>query len=576
MSDNSYETIWRYFKRKAVKKKKMSSKVGDDELVDKRPKEKKEVVALVETSANNLIPDVIRSEVNFLIFPFFALWDKDVKKRTETEVKMKVKRGSEKLEILWNVSANPKFGYPASFDKRVHKAIEQIIAELPRPILNPIPLGSLYNIFKRMGIKKVGGSQYKKIRDALSRIRATTVVSKAAFFSKGEEMFIDDEFGLYDRVVSKGKKLENGEIADTNYLYLNSWYLENINAHYVKPIDWSYYNFLENPIAQRLYELLGVKFYGVIKKGHKFLSYKYSNLCDLLPATRQKYFSQAKQVLDPAHEKLKSSGFLAEYRWGDTSPKIKGDWLITYYAGKRVREEISKFKEYYAPQKDEFQALPEPEIITTPEEAIEVDPKPKKSSKTEVEPEKPQETKPEPQAPEQSESEPISEESDLIDQLVAHTVSRSVAEELVRNFDLEFIREWLEVIDYVKKADDKAAFLVSAIRQGWAVSEKYKTLKQRAEREKATEQETQRQREEAEEKMAKAKAEAERLDGIFDSLSDEQQEEIKSEAEERLPDLVKTFVAQGKTDSPMIDANRLIQKREVVKEWLEKGKIETG
>ena len=537
--------------------------VGNDELVDERLREKKEEVALVETNVSNLIPDVIRSEVNFLIFPFFALWDKDVKKRTETEVKMVVKRGDEKLEILWNVSANPKFGYPASFDKRVHQAIEQIIAEFPRPILNPIPLGSLYNIFKRMGVKKVGGSQYKRIKDALSRIRATTVVSKAAFYSKGEEMFIDDEFGLYDRVISKGKKLENGEIADTNYLYLNSWYLENINAHYVKPIDWNYYNSLENPIAQRLYELLGVKFYGVVKRGGKSLSYRYSNLCDLLPATRQKYCSLAKQALNPAHEKLKATGFLAGYRWDDT--KTKGDWLITYFVGKRVREEIKKFKEYYEPSKDEPQALPEPELTPTPEEILEPDSKPKRTRKAEAEPE----------APEQAESKPVMEESDLIDQLVGHTVSKSVAEELVRNFDHELIREWVEVIDYVKKADDKAAFLVSAIKQDWAVSDKYKTLKQRASREKETRQETQRQQEEAEAQMAEAKAEAERLDGIFNSLSDEQQEQVRQEAEERLPDLVKTWIAQGKIDSPMIEMNRLLQKRAVVKEWIEKEKIKT-
>ena len=128
MSDNEYGTIWNYFKRKAVKKKKMNELFKNDEqqidsleppeeLANKQVKEKKEVNALVETSASDLIPDVIRAEVNFLVFPFFALWDKDIRKRTETEVKMVVKRGGEKLEVLWNVSANPKFGYPAAFEQ---------------------------------------------------------------------------------------------------------------------------------------------------------------------------------------------------------------------------------------------------------------------------------------------------------------------------------------------------------------------------------------------------------------------------------------------------------------------------
>ena len=563
MSDNTYETIWNLFKRKAVKKRKMKSVVSDDELVDERLKEKRGEVALVETNVSSLIPDVIRAEVNFLIFPFFALWDKDVKKRTKTECRLTVKRGDEKLEIIWKVLAQPEFGYPASFDRRLHNAIGQIVSELPRPIQNPVPLGSFYGLCKKMGFENFGGTEYKKIKTAIQRIIATTVVSEGAFFRKEKSEWVSDTFHLYERLISKGKELPNGEIADTNYLFLNSWYTENINSHYTRPIDWQYYKFLKNPIAQRLYELLGVKFYGVVKRGGKSLSYRYSNLCDLLPATQQKYCSLAKQALNPAHEKLKASGFLAGYRWDDT--KTKGDWLITYFVGKRVREEIKKFKEYYEPTKDEPQALPEPELIPAPEEILEPEPKPKHTRKAEAKPE----------APEQAESKPVIEESDLADQLVAHTVSKSVAEELVRNFDHELIREWVEVIDYVKKADDKAAFLVSAIKQDWAVSDKYKTLKQRASREKETRQETQRQQEEAEAQMAEAKAEAERLDGIFNSLSDEQQEEIKKEAEERLPDLVKTFIAQGKTDSPMVEMNRLLQKRAVVKEWIEKKKIKT-
>ena len=108
--------------------------------------------------------DVVRSEVNFLVLPFFVLWDKDVKTRTETEFRAVVKRGNEKLEIVWNVWAHPKFGYPGPFDKRVHKAIEEIINELPRPIRNPIPLGSFRNLYRRMGLRHSEVGNMKKLR----------------------------------------------------------------------------------------------------------------------------------------------------------------------------------------------------------------------------------------------------------------------------------------------------------------------------------------------------------------------------------------------------------------------------
>jgi len=186
----------------------------------------KELEEPTEKEEKVLPPETFRSEVNFLVLPFFALWNKDVKKRIKTEYKVVTKRGNEKLEIAWTVFSNPEFGYPGPFDRKVHKAIEQVISELPIPIQNPIPLGSLYNLCKRMGISKLGGAQYEKIRKAFERITTASIKSEGAFYSKEKEEWAEDIFHLYERVILKGKKLPNGEIADTNYLYLNSWYLD--------------------------------------------------------------------------------------------------------------------------------------------------------------------------------------------------------------------------------------------------------------------------------------------------------------------------------------------------------------
>jgi len=48
-----------------------------------------------------------------------------------------------------------------------------------------------------------------------------------------------------------------------------------------------------------------------------------------------KYLSCAKKALDPAHEKLKETGFLADHAWEDI-PSIhpeqkRKDWYILYY-----------------------------------------------------------------------------------------------------------------------------------------------------------------------------------------------------------------------------------------------------
>lgn len=520
-------------------------KKGETEMVDVFGEDEK--LGLVELDGENsvimpqtadLTDDVVRSEVNFLVLPFFALWDKDVRKRTETEFRTVIKRGDKKLEISWTVLAHPKFGYPGPFDKKVHKAIEQIVSELPRPIQNPIPLGSFYSLYKRMGINKLGGVQYKNIKGSLQRITFTGIISTGAFYNKQEEEWIEDNFHLYDRVVFKGKKLPGGEIADTNYLYLNSWYLDNYNANYVKPLDWDYYKFLETPLAQRLYELLGVKFYGVIMRKNKELSYRYSTLCDLLPAARQKYKSFAQRILDPAHEKLIRTGFLADCKWGETSPNTKGDWLITYYVGKRARDEFRKAKTYFKSPQLEFEALPEPE----PEEELE----------------------------------PLTQEQEeLVEKLSELNVSKVVADDLVRYFNLELIGKWTEAIHYTD-AKDKAAYLVKAIREDWLLPERWLTGKEQENKKAKMATLNQLEEERKKEEERKRKEEAEILDNIYNSLPADQKEEVDEEAVSRLSFLAVDRIREGNTDSPIVQASLKSNREEILKEWINAGKISPG
>ncbi len=396
-----------------------------------------------EQDSKITIPETIRSEVNFLVLPFFALWDKDVNRKTETVYKTTVMRNSGKLEIVWTVSSNPRYGYPGPFDKEVHKAIEQIIGDLPLPVENPIPLGSLYSLYKRMGINKVGGAQYRRIKDALKRIIAATIESEGTFYSKEGKRWINDIFHLYDRVIFKGEELADGDIAENNYLFLNSWYLDNINASYVKPVDWSYYKILETPIAQRLYELLSVKFYGSLMRGGRFVSYKYSTICQLLPIARQTYFSNARNILDPAHKKLEDTNFLSKWYWEEVEKKGEDkDWLIKYYPGRRAREEIKKFR---------VGEQLELELSSRREEDI---------------------TK--------SKREPLAEVQGMVDQLVKRGITPSVAEKLVNTYPSDRIYTQIEVLDWLKERNDalvenSAGFLRKAIEENYQPPDGYIT-----------------------------------------------------------------------------------------------------
>jgi len=302
------------------------------------PQEKGKGLELAADAVDSL--EIIKSEVNLLIFPFFALNNREVRERKETEFRARIERDGQWVEIVWNVSANPKYGYPGPFDKRLHRAIEQIISEMGPPIKNPIPF-SLYDLCHKVGMG-VGGRQYQGIKEIMERIVATTIKSRGAFYHKGRKRWIDDTFHLYDRVIFKGEQLPDGTIAETNYLYLSSWYLESINSFYLKPLDFDYYKSLKSTIAQRLYELLGVKFNRILQEELESLRYRYITLCQLLPITPQRYLSKAKERLEPAHRELKKTGFLREVVWQPTSSK--GDWFIYYYPGPRAEEEAGRYR----------------------------------------------------------------------------------------------------------------------------------------------------------------------------------------------------------------------------------------
>jgi len=494
----------------------------------KKPKE-----IIIKKNNKIDLPKIINSEVNLLVFPFFALERKN--KKIEIVYKDIVKRGDQKIEIVWNVSANTKYGYPGLFDREVHKAIEQIITELLRKegeIKNPIPLGSLYNICKRMGINESAGKNYRMIKKALERIRTTAIKSVGTFYSKEGKQWVDDNFSLYDRIVFKGKELPNNEIADNNYLFLGSWYLQNINSFYIKPIDYDYLQSLKSKIASRLYEILGVKFYGLRNKRENFICYRYSKLCQLLPVTPHEYISLAKQQLDPGNNELKNTGFISKFNWSENG---KEDWLIYYWPGERAEEEMKRA---------EIKSINN----WTEEYLLEAKEGVKLFSK---------------------------ERTDLVDKLVKLNVSKVTAEDLIKNNDQALIEKWIEAINYTN-AEDKAAYLVKAIRENWQVPEEYlREIKEKQGRKEEEKIESIKIKQKEEENK-KRQEEIKKIEQIYNSLDPLQQEEIRIEIENRLPDFWKVQLnkerIKGKT-SKMLEVVLEEKRREIIKEWINLGRI---
>src|SRR5665648_241671 len=477
------------------------------------------------------LPKIINTEVNLLIFPFFILERKS--KKLETEYKDIVKRGNKKIEIIWNVSANTKYGYPGLFDREVHKVIEQIISEILKKdgeIKNPISF-SIYDLCNRMGITTSGGKNYRKVKEALERIRMTGIKSEGAFYHKGQKEWISKVFGLYDSIIFRGGQLEDGSIAEKNLLYLGNIYLQSLNSFNIKPIDYTYWRILESKIASRLYEILGIKFYGVRNKKEGFIRYKYSTLCQLLPVTPHSYISSAKRQLNPGNNELRDTGFISKYEWSENG---NDDWLIYYWPGERAKEEMKRVRAFTTHQEEDLLPESKREVKTFSEE-----------------------------------------QAGLVNKLLELNVSKVTAEKLIKNNDQGLIEKWIEAINY-SNAGDKAAYIVKAIRENWQFPEEYLREKREEQRKEKEEKIEVVKTKLKEEENKKRQEEIKKIEQIYNSLDPLQQEEIKKETENRLPDFWKVQLnkerIKGKT-SKMLEAALEEKRREIIREWIKFGRI---
>jgi hypothetical protein len=383
-----------------------------------------------------------------------------------------------------------------------------------------------------MNITTTGGKNYSMVRKTLEKIQITGIKSEGAFYHKGKKEWISKVFGLYDGIIFRGEQLEDGSITETNLLYLSDIYLQSLNSRYIKPIDYTYWRSLKSKIASRLYEILGVKFYGIRNKKNCDIHFKYSTLCQLLPVKPYRYFSDAKRQLDSGNNELKDTGFISNFEWSENGKK---EWLVYYWPGERAKKEM---KNGQVKQLDfnEDKYLNGSDI---PHEEFDI----KKQTESD-------------------------HENDLINKLLNLNVSKITAGRLVKKYNNKLIKDWVRAIDFTN-AENKAAYILKAIKEDWQLPEEYLREKERNTAIKEQEKINSLQKEQQEKKNKKLQEEKQQLDRIYHSLDPDKQKEIDLEAENRLDDFWKSQLnkqrSKGKL-SKILQAALDEKRREIIKE----------
>jgi hypothetical protein len=335
MSKNdAFNSLIRLFNITNDKKKLEANK--DKESAEEHP------IVVVNNNKDIAVPNILRSDMNFLKYPFFDLTK--TSKRDKIEIKEKIKNDKgEEIVVTWKVTRPLDYSFPSAFDKKVDKVIEKAVNDLPKPITNPIKLGSFRDICKQMNVV-VSGKTVNEIKSSLKRMVLTGIESKGTFFLRNEKRFIDDTFHKYERVISAGQELPDGKKADAVYIMLGSWYLQNLNDNYVVPLDHDYYLSLEGTITTRMYEFLSLKIFPALENRKDYVQIGYDRHCRYFPLTPQDKLWKAKKQLLKAHNGLgldknipDEKKFIRNVEWFDS--KDKKDWTVRYYIGERAKRE---------------------------------------------------------------------------------------------------------------------------------------------------------------------------------------------------------------------------------------------
>ncbi|MDB5341995.1 MAG: hypothetical protein JWP89_372 [Schlesneria sp.] len=255
----------------------------------------------------------IVAEANFLRLPLFALHTKGLKQLDGFECRGTTTRDDKTWEFLFRTARSTATLYPGLLSRSVHLAFLGIVTENGLPFANPVTW-TWRNLCVRLGVQP-SGQMVQHLKEAVEATAGLTIYSQDALYSKpaGQRLNTRKAMHLYETVVFVNETLPDGRTADTNYLWLSGWYLDNLNALFTAPLDHELWRYLDkrSPIASRLYEFLLINFHG----GMPQLQINYPRLAQFLPVRQERYLSDARKQFEPAFKLLTETRVTESVTW---------------------------------------------------------------------------------------------------------------------------------------------------------------------------------------------------------------------------------------------------------------------
>ncbi len=284
-------------------------------------------------------PEFVRMEKNIAAFGFFTPTSKRAKGTPPKIIKFTQIIDGNRAEAKVTIAGNTLYGMPTTADQDKYLAFQKILERIKREkgkIENPIAFTSA-ELLQLLGHTD-GGSNFKDVEEWCDVMASTYIKSEGAMWIAGKKKFASDSFVIFQRVRRTGQELEDGTTADKNYIWLSDWYLENINAFYLLPIDFDTYKQLKNNIAKALIPLLQIWLYASREQG--IFEKRYDELCQILNIAQYSYPSKIKEKLAPSFNELIKQDYLSDWDVAETADKT--GYKIVFWHGRKFYQDQTK------------------------------------------------------------------------------------------------------------------------------------------------------------------------------------------------------------------------------------------
>jgi len=274
--------------------------------------------------------EIVRVEKNLNTFGYFTPSSKRLRVTSKT-VSLQVRtEDGRRIEAKATIYPAAELGLPTTADQDKYFAFQKIIERIRKRedvISNPVRFSS-GEMLEILG-KTDGGKNYREIWEWLRRMTLTGIESEGVVYFAGRKKYARDLFHVFQRSVAVGEVMEDGRVAEDNYVWLSEWQLDNLNNRHTLPIDYDLYRTLQLHIAKALVPLLQIWFYASRKDQQ--VEKKYSHLCSLLGLQHFKSPSRIKQQVAPSLDELQAKNLLSSWELLPTIDQT--DYKLVMYAG---------------------------------------------------------------------------------------------------------------------------------------------------------------------------------------------------------------------------------------------------